>query len=265
MDAVNKVVTAASTALWGENGSQSQQAVQQHGDEPLSGVQGKGAASDPYDAGNRDEQPDAPSTDVNTASQHPTIDGQSKNASKTTHDSATSTNATPTTTAEESKPKQAAEVFSSSASAAESSNSSTEKKGSESAEQRSTSQSEGESSSGERSERSTQEVAAAHDVSEEALKGPQGPAPHSAEEFEKESKGRKSAPKEVSAKSNESNSSPSKSSEKSEHGSGNGSASGSGSGGSEKSHGTGSSKESTMSKVREQLHKVAHPQHGNKA
>lgn len=54
MDTVNKVVTAASTAIWGEDGSQSQQSAQQHGDEPLSGVQGKGVANDPYDAGNRD-------------------------------------------------------------------------------------------------------------------------------------------------------------------------------------------------------------------
>lgn len=53
MDAVNKVVTAASTALWGEDGSQSQQSVQ-HGEEPLSGVQGKGIPNDPYDAGNRE-------------------------------------------------------------------------------------------------------------------------------------------------------------------------------------------------------------------
>lgn len=55
MDAINKVVNAASTAVWGENGSQpQQQSFQPHGDEPLSGVQGKGAANDPYDAGNRE-------------------------------------------------------------------------------------------------------------------------------------------------------------------------------------------------------------------
>ncbi|PYI08984.1 hypothetical protein BO78DRAFT_267118, partial [Aspergillus sclerotiicarbonarius CBS 121057] len=39
----------------------------QHGDEPLSGIQGKGTATDPYDAGNRDEQPGAPTTKDNTA------------------------------------------------------------------------------------------------------------------------------------------------------------------------------------------------------
>ncbi|EAW13122.1 uncharacterized protein ACLA_015640 [Aspergillus clavatus NRRL 1] len=41
--------------------------TQQHGEEPLSGVQGRGTATDPYDAGNRDEQPDAPATKDNTA------------------------------------------------------------------------------------------------------------------------------------------------------------------------------------------------------
>jgi hypothetical protein len=51
MDTVNRYVTAASTALWGEN-QESQDVA--HGDEPVSGVQGKGVVNDPYDAGNRD-------------------------------------------------------------------------------------------------------------------------------------------------------------------------------------------------------------------
>ncbi|KAA8652600.1 hypothetical protein EYZ11_003727 [Aspergillus tanneri] len=38
-----------------------------YGEEPLSGVQGKGTATDPYDAGNRDEQPGAPRSQQNTA------------------------------------------------------------------------------------------------------------------------------------------------------------------------------------------------------
>lgn len=36
-------------------------------EEPLSGIQGKGTATDPYDAGNRDEQPGAPHGQQNTA------------------------------------------------------------------------------------------------------------------------------------------------------------------------------------------------------
>lgn len=52
MDTVNRVYNAASTALWGEGGSQTQAVP--HGDEPMSGVQGKGVANDPYDGGNRD-------------------------------------------------------------------------------------------------------------------------------------------------------------------------------------------------------------------
>lgn len=51
METVNKYVNAASTVIWG--GDNSPQA-QQHGEEPISGVQGRGRATDPYDAGNRD-------------------------------------------------------------------------------------------------------------------------------------------------------------------------------------------------------------------
>ncbi|KAI9043486.1 uncharacterized protein KD926_003637 [Aspergillus affinis] len=36
-------------------------------EEPLSGIQGKGTLTDPYDAGNRDEQPGAPKSQQNTA------------------------------------------------------------------------------------------------------------------------------------------------------------------------------------------------------
>lgn len=53
MDTINQYVSAASTALWGENAESKNENVA-HGDEPISGVQGKGMASDPYDAGNRD-------------------------------------------------------------------------------------------------------------------------------------------------------------------------------------------------------------------
>lgn len=52
MDAVNRVVNAASTVLWGEDIPESP--AISHGEEPISGVQGKGSANDPYDAGNRE-------------------------------------------------------------------------------------------------------------------------------------------------------------------------------------------------------------------
>ncbi|KAJ5269189.1 hypothetical protein N7505_004947 [Penicillium chrysogenum] len=64
METVNRYVSAASNVIWGENGSPQ---AQQHGEEPISGVQGKGQATDPYDGGNRDEQPGAIQSDVNTA------------------------------------------------------------------------------------------------------------------------------------------------------------------------------------------------------
>jgi hypothetical protein len=55
METVNKYVNAASNAIWGQDSTPSAtQTVQQHGEEPLSGVQGKGDTTDPYDAGNRD-------------------------------------------------------------------------------------------------------------------------------------------------------------------------------------------------------------------
>ncbi|KAJ5152282.1 hypothetical protein N7492_010577 [Penicillium capsulatum] len=251
MDTVNKVVTAASTAIWGENDPRAQQSVQQHGEEPLSGVQGKGVTNDPYDAGNREEQPNAPSTDVNTASQHPTVDGEPKHASsETASGSAKSTNDTAHGVSEVSNSNTSTEASKPSTNASNSS----DKKSTDSAEQRSTTQTEGGGAS------STGGSSAHGAPSEEALKGPQGPAPHSAEEFEKEAKWRKPAKKEGPAKSSESNSSPSKSSEKSEQGSANAS----GSGGSEKSGGSGNEKHSAMSKVKERLNKVAHPRHGNK-
>ncbi|KAJ5479453.1 hypothetical protein N7530_004962 [Penicillium desertorum] len=64
METVNRYVSAVSNVIWGENGSPH---AQQHGEEPISGVQGKGQATDPYDGGNRDEQPGAIQSDVNTA------------------------------------------------------------------------------------------------------------------------------------------------------------------------------------------------------
>ncbi|EYE94114.1 uncharacterized protein EURHEDRAFT_413722 [Aspergillus ruber CBS 135680] len=50
METINKALDSASHAIWGETHPQHQQ----HGEEPLSGVQGQGKTTDPYDAGNRD-------------------------------------------------------------------------------------------------------------------------------------------------------------------------------------------------------------------
>ncbi|RDW63028.1 uncharacterized protein DSM5745_10139 [Aspergillus mulundensis] len=71
-----QAVQSASNAVWNEidalrSGQETEQRVpqqqQQHGDEPMSGIQGKGTATDPYDAGNRDEQLGAPISKNNTA------------------------------------------------------------------------------------------------------------------------------------------------------------------------------------------------------
>lgn len=53
MAAVNNVINTASHSIWDDTDVQSQKTEQSH-DEPISGVQGKGTANDPYEAGNRD-------------------------------------------------------------------------------------------------------------------------------------------------------------------------------------------------------------------
>ncbi|KAJ5653939.1 hypothetical protein N7490_000942 [Penicillium lividum] len=91
-DTVNRVVSAASTALWGEGNQESQSLA--HGDEPMSGVQGKGSAEDPYDGGNRDDQPDAPKSVGNTAPQEPKLEGMPLNKTEpVTTDSSTGASA----------------------------------------------------------------------------------------------------------------------------------------------------------------------------
>ncbi|KAL4771156.1 hypothetical protein BDW60DRAFT_191000 [Aspergillus nidulans var. acristatus] len=78
METITHAVQSASNALWNEvdalRGGQQTQAEQrvpqqqeQHGDEPMSGIQGKGTVTDPYDAGNRDDQLGAPISKDNTA------------------------------------------------------------------------------------------------------------------------------------------------------------------------------------------------------
>ncbi|KAL1976547.1 hypothetical protein VTN31DRAFT_2829 [Thermomyces dupontii] len=54
-ESVNKIIDSGKKAIWGEETPQIA-----HGEEPVSGIQGQGTATDPYDAGNRDEQPNAP-------------------------------------------------------------------------------------------------------------------------------------------------------------------------------------------------------------
>ncbi|KAL2830026.1 hypothetical protein BDW59DRAFT_29542 [Aspergillus cavernicola] len=70
MDTITHAVQNAGNAIWNEvdalRGTGEQQTAGQ-GVEPISGIQGKGTVDDPYDAGNRDEQPNAPETNSNTA------------------------------------------------------------------------------------------------------------------------------------------------------------------------------------------------------
>jgi len=58
--AVQNASTAASNAIWGTGEQQQPQSERteqivaaRHGEEPLSGIQGRGTATDPYDAGNK--------------------------------------------------------------------------------------------------------------------------------------------------------------------------------------------------------------------
>ncbi|KAL5343103.1 hypothetical protein BJX70DRAFT_394117 [Aspergillus crustosus] len=80
METITQAVQNAGNAIWNEvdalrggqqqsqNQNQTEQRVPgQYGEEPVSGIQGKGTVNDPYDAGNRDEQPNAPSSKENTA------------------------------------------------------------------------------------------------------------------------------------------------------------------------------------------------------
>lgn len=92
MDTVHKVVDAASKAIWGETTDQQKG---QQAEEPVSGAQGKGTATDPYDGGNREEQPGAPRITENTGP-------KTKSASTSTEDEPASK-----TPADESAPKSA--------------------------------------------------------------------------------------------------------------------------------------------------------------
>ncbi|KAK9642699.1 hypothetical protein HCH54_008137 [Aspergillus fumigatus] len=69
MESVQKAVRDAADGLrnLAFGPQQVTEAATQHGEEPVAGVQGRGTPTDPYDAGNRDEQPGAPQTQDNTA------------------------------------------------------------------------------------------------------------------------------------------------------------------------------------------------------
>ncbi|RAQ43591.1 solid-state culture expressed protein (Aos23) [Aspergillus flavus] len=66
MEPFDKAWHTAADSLRNDYRSSEQQWTQ-HGEEPISGIQGRGTATDPYDAGNRSEQPGAPQTKKNTA------------------------------------------------------------------------------------------------------------------------------------------------------------------------------------------------------
>jgi hypothetical protein len=56
METITRAVQNTSDAFWKEVESLqgTGQEQQQHGEEPIAGVQGKGTPSDPYDSGNKD-------------------------------------------------------------------------------------------------------------------------------------------------------------------------------------------------------------------
>ncbi|KAJ5250284.1 hypothetical protein N7489_000694 [Penicillium chrysogenum] len=194
METVNRYVSAASNVIWGENGSPQ---AQQHGEEPISGVQGKGQATDPYDGGNRDEQPGAIQSDVNTAALGSML---KKRHSKSQETEITSiTTPRPPTSISACTSITPALPISGDPTTASGSNDNTSEQ-----EQRSTSQAEG----GESSE--TPRLARPQDVSKEALQGPQG-APRAAEDFEKDYRAKKYAGRDEDSE----NGSPSESSGKS--------------------------------------------------
>ncbi|OQE94447.1 hypothetical protein PENNAL_c0004G06198 [Penicillium nalgiovense] len=228
METVNRYVSAASNVIWGENGSPH---AQQHGEEPVSGVQGKGQATDPYDGGNRDEQPGAIQSDVNTAPLGSMLKSHSK--SQETEITSITTPRPPTSISACTSITPALPISGDPTTASGSSDNNTSKQ-----EQRSTSQAEG----GESSE--APRLARPQDVSKEALQGPQG-APRAAEDFENDYRAKKSAGRDEDIE----NGSPSESSGKS-----NGSPSSNGF----ESTPLGSEKSGSFSKVKESVKRHLH-------
>lgn len=66
MEAVNKIINTASNAIWGESNTNTENTADQEHNEPISGVQGRGDASDPYDAGNREGKSSSSFNSTNT-------------------------------------------------------------------------------------------------------------------------------------------------------------------------------------------------------
>ena len=57
METISNVASAASKAIWGENNPQATtQGNETHGQEPISGQQGKGTVNEPFDQGNSGKQ-----------------------------------------------------------------------------------------------------------------------------------------------------------------------------------------------------------------
>jgi hypothetical protein len=56
METINNVVTTASKAIWGEQNPPTT-ANETAGQEPISGMQGKGSIDQPFDQGNARKQP----------------------------------------------------------------------------------------------------------------------------------------------------------------------------------------------------------------
>ncbi|KAJ5993409.1 hypothetical protein N7451_009133 [Penicillium sp. IBT 35674x] len=239
MEVVNKVINMASHSIRDDTDVQPQNAEQSQ-DERISGVQSQGAANDSYDPGKRDEQPDASTSNANTAPQEPKPDGQSltsvpQQAASSTSDrpSATPTTDMGSTTATGSPNTAAAGLSNSTV------DTNTGTKADDGKKQRDTDNThvdENAQKQVHQGRRGTAAIMEDHGVSRETLKGPQGPAPHPAADFEKE--GRKETKNEQPAGS------------KSEDSKNGGGFSGS------------NEKQGVMSKMKEGLTKVAHPHHG---
>lgn len=66
IETIDKVVEAGKKAIWGENTESQETTAASHQVEPVAGKRGLGTATDPYDAGNRDEQTDAPPVEADS-------------------------------------------------------------------------------------------------------------------------------------------------------------------------------------------------------
>ncbi|KAJ5893440.1 hypothetical protein N7495_005131 [Penicillium taxi] len=264
METVNNVIQAASTAIWGENSTNTGKPTESFSEEPISGVQGKGIPSDPYDAGNRDEQLNAPASIANTAHQEQKLDGKPLNALPDQTYKPTEMTPAPTPTAvhgingSSSAPLPTVTPAPAPGITAPSSilhgldtSRNLESEKPSGLEQRNT----GAHNTGanEFTGSGSSSTPAVHPpnskVSTEALKGPQGPAPHSAEEFKKKPvRDPRPVTKSNTVTSNGSDSS--KGSEKSQ-GRGDGNE-------------NGNEKHGAMAKMKERLSKATHTRHSSK-